>query len=108
LIGLVLAAAALVVGGYAVGRSTSWVLRYAHASRATEARAKAMARNSIAHLAVLGPAGQANSIEVVVVGEPGTVPDVEFTGLVTGENGTTFKEGSYVEFRYFHVLSVDA
>jgi len=108
LIGLLLAAAALVGGGYAIGKSTTWVLRYAHASRETERRAQAMGHNSLAHLAVLGPAGQADSIEVVVIGVPGTVPNVEFTGMVLGANGTTFKEGTYVEFRWFHVLSVDA
>lgn len=102
-----LLAAALVAGGYVLGKS-GWRLAYAHASRETEARARAMGMSSIATLAVLGPAGQAGRIEVTVVGLPGGVPGVEFTGMVTGANGTPILEGSYLQFGYLNVISVDA
>lgn len=98
--------AGLVTAGAALERKAAWVLLRApkHDPRAealwTHAIVRLIARNTTT--------GDDASVTVLVVGLRDANLSGRYTGMVTGNGGTTFKEGTFLEFGPEYVAYIEA
>lgn len=106
MIGAVLAALALAGAGAALERKAAWVLmRAPH----PDVRAKALWSHALVRLIARNTtSGDDASVIVLVVGLRDSNLAGRYTGMVTGSGGTTFKEGTFLEFDPELVAAVEA
>jgi hypothetical protein len=97
----------LALAGYALRHGATWQIVPAHTRLARE-RAEALWLHAIVDLVVRSVDGDERDLPVVVVGLRDATPTGLYTGSVLGSNGTTFKEGAFVEFGPEHVTKIEA